>query len=201
MTLCTMCMHGTTSFWTCVCDERNCNHIWECGKCKRPRVRGNVATRHIHRKLEGEDKVMSKIEAVDPAQRFCESLPWGLDIRWFSKQGILPLPDSPKQVVFRLFTFGESADNYLGFSVQVRDVVTNTVALQHSFKFDEYIPKTMEARDDIRTDYRPRHGATCYYAWNHQGQFDWYIARPTKEYQERYCAKVREWIDLVTKGP
>ena len=33
--LCTMCMHGTTRFWTCKeCGEHNCRHIGKC-KCGR----------------------------------------------------------------------------------------------------------------------------------------------------------------------
>jgi hypothetical protein len=28
--LCSMCQHGTTNFWTCVCGDTHCNHIQRC---------------------------------------------------------------------------------------------------------------------------------------------------------------------------
>lgn len=66
--LCTICMHGTTRWWTCVCGERHCSHIWRCGQCDRSRCEGNRETRITHARLEGALGMLRVPDAGNTAQ-------------------------------------------------------------------------------------------------------------------------------------
>lgn len=114
-------------------------------------------------------------------KKFCASLPWTMEFRWYDLTGMHEL-SREVTVAVTLVEMGLAA-HYQGFKVTLINKVTGKV-FEKTFAFYDHLSQ----KD--RADARPEYGGAFYVGC----EFDWYIALPSKRALVEYTTLIQNFI-------
>lgn len=122
--------------------------------------------------------------------RFCDSLEWEMPIEWLDLVGLHKLDDG-RLARIELETRGTSG-NYPGFLVTVINKREGVVDSKY-FRFDDYLPRDMDERQDNRHDYPIAADNLCFHVVAGCG-FHWYIAVPL--HTRPFCRAIEGYLEM-----